>query len=249
MCWHLYLLFAHSQSILSSYPISGLLSREQEFWGMGGVFPLLDCLWGLSNRCFSFGSYAAFSSQVLSQSFSLPAFAYNLTVGCAHGSQSAMPHGGSMLRTTSHPHPPPYRFLITQCSWWKLASFSFLQILSRKPEIGLRLEEEKEYVRENTPSLPCPCRVLASFLPSGLTFHINIPLRTWELIQMQTYDDPFPEPEEPLLPLPCNWVSWDTVWNDISQLKPFWYLLQRLVHWLARSPFAGWPAQAISFPL
>lgn len=246
MCWHLYLLFAHLQSILSSYLISGLLSRKQEFWGMGVFFPLLDCLWGLSNRYFSFGSYAAFSSQVLSQSFSLPAFAYNLTVGFGHGSQSAMLHGGSMLRTTSHPHPPPYRFVTTQCSWWKLASFSFLQILSRKPEIGLRLKEEKEYVRENIPSsLPCPCWVLASFLPSGLTFHINIPLHTWELMQMQTYDNPFPEPEELSLPLSCNWVSWDRVWNDISQLKPFWYLLQRL----AWSPFAGWPAQAISFPL
>lgn len=156
-----------------------------------------------------------------------------------------------MLRITSHPHPPQYRFIITQCSWWKLSSFSFLQILSRKPRIGLCVREEKEYIRENTPSsLQCPHWVSTCFLPSGLTFYMNIPLHTWKLVQMQTYNNPFPEPKEVLLPPSCNWVSWDGVWNYIKagKLKPFWCLLQRHVHQLAWSPLAGWPAQAINSP-
>lgn len=103
---------------------------------------MLDCLRRLSNRYFSSGSYAAFSSQVLSQSLSLPAFAHYLTVGFAHGSQSAMLHGGSVLRITSHAHPPLYRFTITQRSWRKLASLSFQKTVFSVQKTSNRLTWE-----------------------------------------------------------------------------------------------------------
>lgn len=42
----------------------------------------------------------------------------------------------------------------------------------------------------------------------------------------------------------------ETIRNYIRAVKqkPIWYLLQRLLHGLAWSPLAGWPAQATQFP-
>lgn len=178
-----------------------------------------------------------------------PSFCTWLSVSFAHGSQRAMAAQWTCAQSYISPASSQDSFIKTQSSR-KLVSFPFLQILSRKPQAGLHVKEEKEHKRENT-FFPAVLPGVSIFSSIRADFSHENPFTYLKVCTNASIGQSLSRSWGSLLSPICDWVWWDRVRNytRAGKLKPIWCLLQRLLHGLACLPLQAGLPKLLHFPL